>query len=325
MGFTKFLGDKVFTLLLIPVFLLLLWVYPLIKTQPFETSFYNPLFSRLEMLLALLHLETLIALVLVIVQSMLLSSLVSKHHLLNAGANTVGYLYALLLSCHPNLLVLHPALLINILILLTIDRIFISYRKKEVFLEVYEQGLYSSLAALIYLPGIVLLPFIWVANAIIRPFSWKEYAIQGLGLITPFYIGAATLYCFGGIEPFRTELSDFFLPLYTLNSGHPTPYPLLIVFGLGILLGISPIINEIRSRAIRGKKMFYAISWLVLFCLLSIILLDPDGQYTIPILFIPLSIYLANASNHENRKWIKVIIFFLTLCVVVYTHIVTLQ
>ena len=325
MGFTIYLPNKITSLVFVPGITFLLWAYPLLVSQPIEPNFYNPTFALLSGFLSSWSLDIITGFILALINAMLLSSLLAKHNLFNEETNASGIIYAVLLSSHPSLLLFHPVLIVNILTLLILNRIFISYRKKEAYLECFESGLCSGFAALIYFPAIVLIPFVWIANSIIRPFNWKEYITQGIGIVTPFYLLVATLYCFTGFDTLNEILHGLLPPLYEYFSIKPAPYPMLIFLALMLVWGIMPIIKELKSRAVRGKKLYTVLGWLGFLGLLSTFLLDPINVYSAPMLAIPLSIYLSNAVKNESRQWLRGTIIFLILCIVVYTHIVTLQ
>jgi len=319
------LPNKITSFLLIPGITIVLWTYPLIVNAPQNPSFTAAFFSNFTNLIAQWHLDIVIAYFLVLLNAMLLNSLISKHHLFNANSYIAGMIYALILSCHPMYMVFHPALILNILVLLILNKIFSSYRKNDALLNCYEAGLFAGLATIIYIPGIVLIPFVLAANAIVRPFNWKEWAAQALGMATPFYIAAMGLYGWMGWEVFAQIGETLSLPFYTPPIIHPFPYLSVICLVIIILWGLKPITHELQSRAVRGKKLYSILGWLGVFFTLSIFAFDPFYTYSLPLISIPISVSIAVVLKREKRAWVKGVIFFLIICAIVYSHIVTLQ
>ena len=319
------LPNKITSFLLIPGITIIFWAYPLFVNAPLNPSFTASFISNLANLLTQWHLDIVIAFFLVLINAILLNSLLSKHNLFNAYSYIAGIIYALILSCHPVYLVFHPALILNILILLILNKIFSSYRKNEALLNCYEAGLFAGLATIIYMPGIALIPFVLAANAIIRPFNWKEWVTQILGMATPFYVAAMGLFCWMGWEVFAQIGETISLPLYTNPIIHPFPYLSVICLVIIVLWGIKPIIHELQSRAVRGKKLYSILGWLGAFFTLSIVVFDPSYTYSLPLISIPISVSIAVVLKRENRAWIKGAIFFCIICAIVYSHIVTLQ
>ena len=304
---------------------IIIWVYASFAQGALIPKFNNPIFSQLAQLLTLWNLNSTIAFALVLTNAMVLSSLLSRYNLFNVNSYIAGIVYALALSCHPAYIGFHPALIVNIFILLILDKIFSSYRQPNVLLNYYEAGLLVGVSALMYLPCVVLMPFVFAANAIVRPIEWREWITQALGIITPFYILAAGFYFFMGWEALAQLSLGFFLPLYSHSNIQPFPYPLWICLGIMLIWGIQPIINELQSRAVRGKKLYSIMGWLGVFCIVSMLIFDPAYTYSIPLILIPLSVYIAIVIKREDRLWVKGVIFFSIICVIVYSHIVTLH
>ena len=113
--------------------------------------------------------QYIVAILLVLIQAFYFNYIVNKHELLGKVSYVPALVYALFMSVCKAYLMLHPLLFCNFFILIAVHKMLGTYRKDEAFGNIFDAGLYISIASLFYFPAIVLFPLVWVCLLVIRP------------------------------------------------------------------------------------------------------------------------------------------------------------
>jgi hypothetical protein len=99
----------------------------------------------------------------------------------------------------------HPAFLSNVLIIVGMMRMMKSYRVDDAKSMFFDGAFMISSATLIYIPSITLLPLVFAALIILRPFVWREWAMALLGMAAPHLITAGVMYLLGTLDRYYNE------------------------------------------------------------------------------------------------------------------------
>ena len=268
--------------------------------------------------------DLIISFIFLIAGAILVKKLVEKHQLLGGPSNLPAIIYILINSCHSSLYSFHPTLILNILVILILDKLFSIYREERVFPSIFDIGLLAGISSILHPPFITILAFVFISISIIRAFSWREWGILGTGIVLPFYATGIILYC---IDPNFNPLFLFegiSFQLINLNAFSADDLPIVAILTIIIFLTVKTWIKELKKGVVKGKKMFSVINWL---CVLSFLSLFMELSFYFPnisILFLPFTLIFSNYFYNNANIIIKEVVFFLLFIVVFYTQIVLL-
>jgi len=303
-----------------------LWLFPFFGVHQITIDIPTPLYSLFTYWLGNhLVLNLLISLTLVITEAIMLNNMIIKHQLLSQRTYIPALFYMLLMSCIPETLTIHPILFCNFFIIITLNRLFSTYRKDNVSATCYDAGLFLGIAVLFYYPVIFLFPIVLISLALLRPFEWKEWASAFLGLATPHLFLFTYLYCTGTIVQ---TLSGFPSFSFMLSKFPIKINPSFLILAITVLAFIgytfNSVINEIKSSKIKVRKMFAILVWFALLVVILVICFSNFAVYSITILSIPIAIYFSAYFVHAEKPVLKEIIFIIILGIIVYVQVVNL-
>ena len=93
--------------------------------------------------------------------------------------------FLLITSLMPGWNVCSAPLLVNSLLLWVFYNMLLLYDKGNPVGVIYNIGLMMGLISLMYKPALLILPLLWMALTIMRPFYLREWVVGLLGLATP--------------------------------------------------------------------------------------------------------------------------------------------
>ncbi|MDR1054447.1 MAG: hypothetical protein LBL90_01145 [Prevotellaceae bacterium] len=168
------------------------------------------------------------------------------------------------------LLSIHPALLLTIL---SINRLFYTYRRDYAFREVFMGALYISIATLFYAPAIWFLLVFIICLSLMKPISLRDWLVIIAGIITP-YIFALFYYYFAQ----GNWQIPFILLAENLYIKHPSSFPefsiaewIYLVYSISISLFailrslFLPALGT-KIKTIRINNVFIWLFFISLFC-----------------------------------------------------------
>lgn len=225
-------------LVLLAIIPLLLWIPAFISSPDVvSTSFDMPVYKLIYSIFSPLKLlSTIIAFVLVLLQGLLINNIFSYNQLCPKTTFLPAFIYILLLSSNYTSMTISPILISNTFILFAILFIFRSYDKREGIDEIYNTNLFVSLAALTFLPSLLLIFWVWLSLLNYKQYKWRYWIVSVLGLLTPiifliiYYFLKdqliVRLYCF--LESFSHLPNIYFY----LQPIHVVFYIAMALFGL---------------------------------------------------------------------------------------------
>lgn len=321
-----FKNQRPFTVVILVLVALCLWVFSLVNTLPssgsIDTSIYQWFIHLVE---GIPFFQQLAAVALIIVQAIMVNNIVMENQLISNRTYVPSLVYIVLMSCTPQLLCFHPGLIGNFLLIFMLKRLFDTYRSEHSFTKIFDAGLFVGLASTLYFPYIWVMIFGWIALLILRSFSWRDWIIYAIGATVPYLFIWTYFYAFDDLSNLYSHFILFDAHRTYQNITIPYSYfPIIIVFFGIILISFKTVFLEWRIGAIKVKK------------LLSSLLVFGGVSTLFPLLFsgldithyvalaIPLTIYLSNYFINTKKPIVGEISFFLLLVSIVYLHIVTL-
>ncbi len=284
-------------LFLLALFCALLWLSAFINPiAPFEYGFKMPLYSLVfELLNQSLIINTIVAFLLLIVQTYLLNKAIRDSGLISKNSLFPALIYFFLMSADSDLLTLSPVLIANLFIIIALDLIFKIFAEVEPFAKIFNIGFYISIASLFYLPVIFFIVLFWMSFIIFRQITLRNFIISIIGLLTPYLFLVGYFFWTDKITVFFNEFITFFTAINYLR----VDYNILDLITISIviiivLMSLSSLINTINRSVIKVRKLFFVTLW---FLLVSFVLIVYSGDLFMPHLFvcmIPVTIIFSN-------------------------------
>lgn len=217
---------------------------------------------------------------------------------------------------------LHPAIIANLALILTIDKIFFSYRKEKVLSVLFDASLILSVGSLFYFDIIFFVIIIWTGLIILRTFNWREWVITITGLITPYILVFSYYYIFDDINYIREIIvSNVFVS--RTDPGLNMSYYIFFSYLL-LLIIISTVSMFVRFglKKISTRKYFTIILWLFLFSMIFLAVLRSMSIEVLVIAAVPASYLLSNYFISLRSRWWGDILFLVLIGLIIYIQVV---
>ncbi|MCF8333458.1 MAG: DUF6427 family protein [Bacteroidales bacterium] len=302
--------TEIFAILLVGI---ILWLSDFNMTSPSLPSLdMAPLSSPL---FTLRHnwLTSIVALLLVLAESFMISSITGRFKILRLTNLLPSLIYLLLMSFHREFLTLTPPLFSNFFIILLLYHLFDLYSKHEPLLFIFNASFITGIAALIIPENIILLLLIWISFVIYRSYSFREWAISLSGIIVVLIFTASYYYLTDNYQVFLDSYASYFAQL---KAGYPVispeHIPFIVVLGFFTIITVPRMVIKLDENIIRSRKRLNIIIFLVLISLAALFINPRYWEYHIYMLFIPLSITMArlidNIKKERNKDWALLLI-----------------
>ena len=126
-----------------------------------------------------------VGLLLVFAQGMWLNQIHNVTGIFEERSNTVLLMYVLFNSTIPATQGLSPALIAATFLIPAWHQIFLIYNQPDVYKLDFNSGFLIGVAALIYLPSLLMIIVLWTALIVIRTITFKDFTFSLLGLLLP--------------------------------------------------------------------------------------------------------------------------------------------
>jgi hypothetical protein len=197
-------------------------------------------------------------------------------------------------------------MVVNSLLIFVLDKLFGLYKNPSSWGMIFDAGLLLSLAALIYLPTLLLSLYFFIALALIRPWSWREWMIGLLGLAAPLFFAAVYLFMVDGLQSY---LQEVFLPgiRIELSSGQQFQRVQLVsvvLIGLIFLMAVINAQSNYYRNVAKTRVSQQLLLILVPFSLCTLLVAPDAAVYRVGLACIPLVVYLAYFFLAGRNMWI---------------------
>lgn len=230
-----------------------------------------------------------------------------------------AYIYILVGTFYSDFLQLQPMLFANILFLLSLNQIFLSYSPGNAFKYIFNGGFLLTLAALFYFPFLLIIPAIPIILFSIRGFNWREWIVAFMGILTPFYLLFSYYYLSGQLLlklnfKLTPKVETFSQIIGQMNWMDYTQALVIIILTVLAFLRVQ---SNYLSSHIKTRKYFNAFYWIMPFCFIAALAEFPPNLQQFMILTVPLSFAFSYLiMTMENSRWAKAInIVLLTVIV----------
>lgn len=309
------------TILLIFVSLLLLWLQALLN--PGDHSVYTSNPAPLYALLLNLfegrpHAGIIFCMLMIILTAIYMVNFNTRLFFINERTFLPASIYVLLSGFIVRNQVLNPILPAALLLLVSMDRLIVSYRKPGIAYNLFDASMLIGIAALVNTNIIWYYPLIIIGISIFRSFNARELLISLAGLLTPFVIIYSYYYLAGrDIAGLNKLLTD---SLFSETPGNTWPLEVIIVSAVNLLIALVALLHLwsiFNTKKIRSRKIFSLLSWMALISLLVYFLVPSASVGLFFVLLIPLAFilthYLVMIRNKKIANFVFAIIFLSVL------------
>ncbi len=164
-------------------------------------------------------LSGLLAFAVSVVAVYLMTELNNTFVLLRISSRMLGSLLAVLLTLSVFLHTLHPAHVVLLLVLFSYFPLFASYQQQGSMAYFFVAYMLVSMTSLLFPKLLLIVPFYWLAQALLRSFTPRTLAASVIGVIVPYWIAFSFAYVNDSLpEVFShfIEGFDFSLPDYSV-------------------------------------------------------------------------------------------------------------
>ncbi len=309
------------TILLIFVSMLLLWLQALLN--PGDHSIYlshpAPLYALLlDLFEGRPHAGIIFSMLMVMLTAIYLVNFNTRLFFINERTFLPASIYVLLSGFIVNNQVLNPVLPAALLLLMSIDRLIVSYRKPGIAYNLFDASMLIGIAALIHTNIIWYYALIIIGIGLFRSFSFREFLISFSGLLTPFIIMYSYWYLAGrDINGLNNMLTD---SLFTEIPEYSWSLEVIIVSAVNLLISVIALLHLwsiFNTKKVRSRKIFSLLSWMALITLLIYFLVPSSSVGLLFVLLIPLAFilthYLVMMRNKKIANFVFAIIFLSVL------------
>ncbi|MFN8154755.1 MAG: hypothetical protein U0Y08_10730 [Bacteroidia bacterium] len=266
----------------------------------------------------------LIGFILTTSQAIHLNLILNKHDVLYKNSWLPSLLYIILIGILPPFLWFHPLLFVNSILIFVLDRLFSLYKNESSMALAFDGAFLLSLAALFYLPAVVLFVFYFLCMLILRPFSWREWMVGIMGLFLPFFF--AFIYYF-----LKDELQLFYERVFIsgikrqidLQHSFTIEYTLsLILIGILFLFSLLRLQVNYFKNVTKSRLIQQLLVLMIPVCLLSVLVSRDELLFRFNTIPLPLSVYLAYYFLSGKKLWLMELMFLLLLCSWAYNYFI---
>jgi hypothetical protein len=310
-------------LIVIPLVAALLWlpafrhpILPVVKHQmPLYELLVRPMMGQPWTL-------TTVAFVLLLIQAFLFNYIVDKYELTGKASYLPILMYVVFTSFAPGLLYLHPVLFANIFILLALNRVLGTYRQTTALSPCFDAGFLTAIASLFYFPAVFLLLFIFIAVIVLRPFSWREWAIVLLGFLLPYIYANTYYFLVNGLDYLWIDKMVFPIIYRDIQfTGQMAqPYSELILFVvIAAVLSIGRGADA-GNRSVQHRSNVTVLRWLFIIGALTLFV-TPDLNYIyFFVALLPLLILITGYFLWARMVWLAEIVMWMLVLTIAYNH-----
>jgi hypothetical protein len=277
---------------------------------PLDGKFYQILITSFKKLHPVG--ASIIAFACLYIQSLQLTYMVNEYRMTTKPSFLPGMAYLLITSLIPDWSFLSATLIANTFIIWGFIKLFDLYNAPAANGRIFNIGLLVGLASFFFFPSLFVTICVLIGLLIMRPFRLNEIVLMILGVATPFYFFAVYLFLndrfalnqlFPNVNIMVPELRESIWQVIAT-----------VLIGAPFLAGGYYIQTHLRKMLIQARKT-WSVILIFLFLALFIPFTNSTQTYATWVLAAaPFAIFHAAAYFYPaRRKWIPVVLFFLTL------------
>ena len=218
---------------------------------------------------------------------------------------------------------INPGIFANLFILLMLEQVFASYKKRYVLNRLFMAGFFVGIASMFYSFAIIYLVIIWIGLFLLRSINPREWFVSILGLIFPFLFLFAIYYIHDSLEVaglIETIKANIMRPV-GITHYHLSYYLFYALLGLFIIFGSFSIIKRFPGRKIYIRKFYEILWWMFVAPVLMLILMSQVYGEVIYLIAVPTTFLISDYVNSIKNRFFGNVMFLLLLASLVYVWV----
>ncbi|MCX6258244.1 MAG: hypothetical protein NTW49_10185 [Bacteroidia bacterium] len=320
-------SNQNLVLILIPLFIVILWLQSFIHPSGTVLLFADRAMPLYKLVLGIAGNKPvtllIIALFLFVIQVLQVIKLNKDFILIDIRTYTPAVVFTLACCSYPAMRQLQPVLFANIFILLSLSKIFQTYKDESLFTNFFDASFFISLASLFYFNALFMLLVVWSGMVILRQFSIREWLLSLSGLILPYVFVLVFYYIYDKVPHLLNMLSE---NLKNSGPGKGFSLPVLLFFsymGFLVLLASIGIIKKYDKMKIGIRKFYKIFFWMFVYSLILFFAVPGASAGVLLITAIPVSYILTDYLINIKKEPALNFIIWLLLAMVIYLQVST--
>ncbi len=308
---------------LLVVLAVLLWIgafiHPVI--QEFNVNTYlNPAFSLISSFSIPGNLmAVIIAFILNLFIAFVLNYSLIKNELAPTNSLIPALIYIVISAVSIRIMGPNPVLFSTLLLIIAFHNLLGIYSEEDAFDKVFNAGFFIGLASAFYFPTIFFFMFIWITFVVYRIQNWREWVIAFLGLITPFMFIFTWFFLIDELVFLLLSYQEYFASISFFNfqgNSNWVSYLIFAIMTLITLVAIFRVIASLNEKTILFRKKIGALMWFSIIAVLVFFISPHTEYYSLGLLTISISAFIAIALSYINRLfWFEIAFGILVLMI----------
>lgn len=268
--------------------------------------------------------QVFLAIAFVSLEAIYLSIIVNRHEVLFRNSYLPAFMYVLLMSCALPLLQFHPLIVVNLIMLIVLDKTFSLFKGESPTTSLFDCGFLVSAASLVYFPAAFFFVLFLIALAMLRPFNVREWVIVFVGFLLPYFFLSVYFFWTDQLQSGWHQIKERFYPgQFKLEFVWDQPLlGLMMLFSVLLLLSMYLLRQNFYKNVIRTRSYQQILFLYFLIAVFSSRLLGAVPLYQFTMLAIPLAVFFSYYFlAATKRPWISELIAWLIIGVIIWNHI----
>jgi hypothetical protein len=283
-----------------------------LETDGLLYYFLNPLTQLPGVILAGLYYAV------VLVQALRINYVLNDARMYQKTAFTASLGYILLTALLPAWCNISPALVVNSFIIWLLFRMVKLPNASRPKTIVYNIGLITGSIVLLYYPSICIIPVVFFALGVTRPFKLNEWFVLLMGIITPAYFWCGYLFLTGQLSALKVVAGIFSLQKILPANVQVTGVAFAAA-GLLIIAGIFGWRAYNNRMQIQVRKMWSVLFIMLLLFIPSILIIKNAWPAALLLACVPGATFAGSTFLYQKRL-IAALFFWLTIAAIIYVN-----
>lgn len=310
--------NQPYLILLIPITAILLWLSGFIgcnfSSFNSEHSVTMPLFSIFDSFTnSNCYISLITAVILALSQAFYLSNLNKNFIFIKQRSYLHSFIFLILVSSSTLTKFAVPAIFANFFILYSINWMFLSYKNIRPNQELFNSGLFLSVAGLFYFNALLLLPVFIIAYIVLHTVKIKELLVIITGFITPIIIAASILFINDNLYSYTNSIWDY---ITQTNYNFENKISSYIFYGWVLFLLVIAILSfskNFGTKKISSRKFLSIFLYITIYNIAMYFLLPFSNMEMLIISAAPISFIITDFYINIKNKFLSELSFIILI------------
>jgi len=314
----KFKTNHPFLFGLLIIIAIVFWLDGFFFFRQTELYYRNsaPLYLAVsELFLSHKFISVLASFFFMLLQAFMFNRVIADKNIVDRNSWLPALMYIVLMSSSFNLFGLQPIWFANFFMIIALNKVFEVFNEDSVNIEIFNVGLFISLASLFYYPAILFFILLIAALVVYFQVNLRGILASLAGIVLPWIFVILYYYWFDQLDEKLQYLQGISIN-FDLFSLPITPYGWAstgVIGMIGITAVIRLFLGTLRDKPIRIRKRLQILLIYLLISILSIAFAGSQIQIHHGIIVLPLAGIIAGFFQENRRALLGEILFSLLL------------